>query len=148
MRTLALEGRIDQPLQLECLLHAIERAESSPDILSAFALDQLRHALCSRPAGYSAGARPRLAGVTADDLAYVWRILRWRVDAGRLFVSTLEATSLRLIQEGVRDRDNHPGWDEVMAFVSGDEHAFGNLRSRPWLVSPAEDIVRDERVVA
>jgi hypothetical protein len=146
MRALAFDGRIEQPLQLECLLHALERAESCPDILSAFALDQLRHALGGRAAGAGTLARQRLAGITADDIAYVWRILRWRVDAGRLFVSMLEAASLRMIHDVVQDRDNHPGWDEVMAFVTGDERSIGNLRTRPWLISPPDDAAWDERV--
>ncbi|AYD01333.1 hypothetical protein [Neorhizobium sp. NCHU2750] len=145
MRALALDGRIVEPAQLECLLHAMERAESCPDILSAFALDQLRHALCGRPAGGCSVTSLRLAGITADDLAYVWRILRKRVSSGRLLVSALEASSLRMIQDIVQDRDNHPGWDDVMAFVSGEERA-GSLRNRPWLMTTEGATGWNERV--
>lgn len=135
MRALAFDGKIEQPLLLECLLHAIERAETCPDILSAFALDQLRHSLCGRAASACSATRQRLAGITADDLAYVWRILRLRVDTGILTVSTLEAASLRMIHGVVQDRDNHRGWTEIMGFVTGDYAPATHLRSSPWLIN-------------
>ena len=146
IRALALEGRVEHPLQLETLLHAIERADGCPDILSAFALDQLRHRLRDLPgAAYGVPVR-RHAGITADDLAYLWRILRLRIDGGRLFISALEASSLAMIDDVVRDRDNNPGWQEVLDYVAGQERRVDSLRSHPWLLTGNSTATRDERV--
>lgn len=146
IRAMALDGHIEHPMQLETLLHAIERADSCPDILSAFALDQLRHRLLASPETSYGVQATRHAGITADDLAYIWRILRRRIDGGRLFISALEASSIAMINDVVRQRDNHPGWHEVMEHASGQERHVGNLRSHPWLQT--EDYVGgwDERV--
>lgn len=146
IRALALEGRIEHPLQLETLLHAIERAESCPDILSAFALDQLRHKLLAPPELSYGVPAPRHAGITADDMAYVWRLLRCRVDGGRLFISALEASSLAMIDDVIRHRDNHPGWQEVMDYVAGEERHIESLRSHPWLLTDDDIATWNERV--
>ncbi len=146
IRALALDGRVENPLQLETLLHAIERAESCPDILPAFALDQLRHMLLT-PAETSYGVPARRhAGITADDMTYIWRLLRCRINGGRLFISALEATSLAMIDDVVRHRDNHPGWQEVMDHVAGEERHFDSLRSHPWLQTEDHAGAWDERV--
>ncbi len=146
IRALALDGRVENPLQLETLLHAIERAESCPDILSAFALDQLRHRLLA-PSQASYGVpSPRHAGITADDMTYVWRLLRCRIDGGRLFISALEASSLAMIDDVVRHRDNHPGWQEVLDYVANEERHIDSLRSHPWLRSSEPAEAWDERV--
>lgn len=146
IRALALDGRVEHLLQLETLLHAIERADSCPDILLAFALDQLRHRLMD-PLETSYGIpAPRHAGITADDMAYIWRLLRCRIDGGRLFISALEASSLTMIDDVVRHRDNHPGWQEVMDYVAGEERHVDSLRSRPWLLTGNSAVTWDERV--
>ncbi|WP_313601123.1 hypothetical protein [Rhizobium sp.] len=144
IRALALDGHVENPLQLETLLHAIERADSCPDILSAFALDQLRYRLL-RPTASSYGAT-RHAGITADDMAYIWRLLRCRIDGGHLFISSLEASSLAMIEDVVRHRDNHPGWQEVMDYAAGEEQHVDSLRSHPWLQTEGNGGAWDERV--
>lgn len=144
IRALALDGQVENPLQLETLLHAIERADSCPDILSAFALDQLRHRLLA-PVETSYGT-PRHAGITADDMTYIWRLLRCRIDGGRLSISALEASSIAMIDDVVRHRDNHPGWREVMDHVAGEERHMDSLRSHPWLLTDDNVETWDERV--
>lgn len=144
IRALALDVHVENPLQLETLLHAIERADSCPDILSAFALDQLRHRLLA-PAETSYGV-PRYAGITADDMAYIWRLLRCRIDSGHLSISALEASSLAMIDDVVRHRDNHPGWQEVMDHAASEERHVSDLRSHPWLQTEDNAGAWDERV--
>lgn len=144
IRALALDGHVGNPLQLETLLHAIERADSCPDILSAFALDQLRHRLLA-PAETTYGCA-RHAGITVDDMAYIWRLLRCRIDGGHLCISALEASSLAMIDDVVRHRDNHPGWQEVMEHAAGEERRVASLRSHPWLQTRDDVEARGERV--
>jgi hypothetical protein len=132
MQTLGLDGAVDDPLHLEFLLHAIERAGSCPDILSVFALDQLRFAFCEKPAGAYGNSRRRQDGIAAKDVAYIWRILRNAVDGGKLMISPLEASILQMIDSLVADRDNHAGWAEIMEHVAGRRGGSG-FRRRPWL---------------
>jgi hypothetical protein len=132
IQTLALDGAIEDPLHLEFLLHAMERAGSCPEMLSAFALDQLRLALCDVPASAYRDARPYRDGIAGHDITYVWRILRSAVDGGRLLLSPLEASILQMINGLVEGRDNHPGWIEVMEHVTGGRGST-SLRRRPWL---------------
>jgi hypothetical protein len=143
IRNLAFDGVIEHSLRLEFLLHAIERADYCPDILSAFALDQLRLA-CSRvPAGAYYADRPGRAGITAGDLDYVWRILRSAVDRGRLLPPPFTASILRAIDDLVRLHDNHPGWAEIIGHMQDGERSVESLRTRPWLMTadPTDDDV-------
>ncbi|SFB37315.1 hypothetical protein SAMN03159496_03206 [Rhizobium sp. NFR07] len=146
IQTLAVDGAVDDPLHLEFLLHAIERAGSCPEILSAFALDQLRLAFCDEPCGAYRMGRPHRNGIAAYDIAYVWRILRNAVDGGRLFLSPLEASILNMINGLVEDRDNHPGWADIMEHVSGGRGA-DSLRRRPWLRTPDMLLSRHPQLV-
>jgi hypothetical protein len=132
IQTLGFDGAVDDPLHLELLLHAIERAGACPDILSAFALDQLRLAFCEQPTGAYRVSRPRRDGIAASDIAYVWRILRNAVDGGRLMLSPLEASILQMTNSIVEGRDNHAGWAEIMEHVAGRRGGSG-FRRRPWL---------------
>lgn len=143
MQALGLDGVVDNALNLEFLLHAMERADSCPDILSAFALDQLRLAVCDEPMGAYHSGRVSRDAISAKDIAYVWRILRSAVESGRLLLTPLEASILHVIQCFVEERDNHPGWDEVMEHVTGAERSADRLRSRPWLMM--SDVMAENR---
>lgn len=133
-RMLGVDGVIEHPLHLEVLLHAMERASDHAPLLSVFALDQLRHALSTNPAGAHARARPAAHGITDQDLAFVWRIFRQSVDNGRLFLSPQEASTLYMIDNLVRHRQNHPAWTDVMQHASGQDRPLITLRNSPWLV--------------
>jgi hypothetical protein len=143
IRNLGVDGVIEHGLRLELLLHAIERAGRCPDLLSAFALDQLRLACSRAPAGAYYAERPGRAGITDHDLDYVWRILRSAVDRGRLLPPPFTASILRAIDDLVRLHDNHAGWAEIIGHMQNGERSVESLRTRPWLMTadPTEDEV-------
>ncbi|MDR6818643.1 hypothetical protein J2X76_003820 [Neorhizobium sp. 2083] len=144
MRTIAADGAVHSALELELLLHAMEVASEVPESLSAFALDQVRLALEPDPRGAYHAARPASAGITAFDLAYIWRVLRGAMERGRLMLSPLEALVLREIDE-LADRDaHHPAWREMIAAVVTYERPREVLRSGPWLVTDAGHRLTEE----
>lgn len=135
MRTIAADGAVRSALELELLLHAMEVASEVPESLSAFALDQIRLALEPGPRGAYHAARPPAPGITAFDLAYIWRVLRGAMERGRLMLSPLEAMVLREIDELADPAAHHPAWREMIAAVVTYERPREVLRAGPWLVT-------------
>jgi hypothetical protein len=132
MDTLASDGVVPTPLELELLLHAMEVAADVPDRLSAFALDQVRSALLAGSHGGYAVSRPPADAVTLYDLAYIWRVLRRAVHHGRLVASRRESDVLVEIDMLASPFHNHPGWSELMAQVAAQKHPYdasASLRS-------------------
>jgi hypothetical protein len=142
MQGISVDGVVHSPLELELLLHVMEVAADVPESLSAFALDQLRQALVSQVGAY-ATIRPASHGVSASDLAYVWRILRGALNRGRLILSPAEVVILKAIDDAARSSDHHPAWREMMALVVTLDRPRETLRSDRWLavdnLPPLED---------
>jgi hypothetical protein len=110
MTMIAPDGVIRDEDELELLLHALELADNVAHTLPALALDQLRLALEGGEGAYAAQRRVKRSGISGDDLDYVYRIVRGRLERGRLGVTLREAAALRRIDTSVRGRMNHPGW--------------------------------------
>lgn len=133
IRTIADEGVVYSPLGLDFLLHAMEIASEVPESLSAFALDQLRLAICVSPRGAYHLRRSGADGVTVEDLAFVWRILRGALERGRLMLSPLETLVLRSIDDCVDTSNHHPAWREMMAAIVTLDRPKETLRASPWI---------------
>ena len=133
MRTIATDGAIHSELELELLLHVMEVASEVPESLSAFALDQLRLAMTHDARGAYHKSRPAAEGITAHDLAYIWRVLRGALERGRLMLSPIEAQVLREIDSLAVPSAHHPAWCEMMAAVMMLERPRETLRTKRWL---------------
>ena len=133
IRTISVDGIIDDPMHLELLVHAMERASTYPEPLSLLALDQLRHAFADTPAGAHHARRPRHAGITEFDLAFIWQVLRPCVQNGKLLLTAAEAAVLQLVDRRVTRSGNHPGWNEVMQHEIVQRPAT-SLRPMPWMM--------------
>lgn len=120
---IAPDGVVRDGDELELLLHVMELCRCCPDCLPALALDQLRLALDGGEAAYAAGRSGKRAGIGAEDLDYVYRIVRDRLDRGRLSLTQREADALLRIERMVRDRVNHPGWRRLIDSVTVIENA-------------------------
>ncbi|WP_137156048.1 hypothetical protein [Rhizobium sp. FKL33] len=118
MAMIAPEGVIADDDELELLLHVMELSRGCPDCLPALALDQLRLALDCGEGAYAGQRSSKRAGLSIEDLDYVYRIVRDRLDRGRLSVTLREAEALRRIDTVVRDRINHPGWRSLIGSVT------------------------------
>lgn len=144
VETLALDGVVRTPLELELLLHAMELAADVPDRLSAFALDQVRKTLAADGYGGYAENRPAAEGVTAHDLTYIWRVMRRGVDRGRLLLSPLEARVLKEIDLLASPSHNHPGWNDLIAEVLTLERSPTAPHSPSWLVWEEDELSEED----
>lgn len=133
IRALGQNGIVGNALQLEFILNAMWHAESCPNMLRAFALQQLRHPLSGGTGGGYHRHPDAPSGMANEDIAYLWRIIGPLVSDGRLQLSTLETSILHGIEDLVSDRDNHSSWQEIMDGVRRHDDARSSLRSKPWL---------------
>nr|CAD6415673.1 hypothetical protein REQ54_01472 [Rhizobium sp. Q54] len=114
---LADAGAIRTSAGLDILLHVLDVATSVPNFLSTTALNQLRLALLPEPRGAYAGRRSGAAGITKQDLAFLWRVLRSAVDRGHLNLSRAERLILKEIDRLGAPAEHHPGWREMMSLT-------------------------------
>ncbi|WP_162894737.1 hypothetical protein [Rhizobium terrae] len=147
IRSISIDGVVHSALELELLLHVMEVAAEVPESLSAFALDQIRLALEPHAIGAYHAARPAAPGVTAYDLAHVWRVLRGALDRGRLMLSPLEARVLKEIDECAPRSEHHPAWRDMMSAVVTFDRPKEVLRTDRWLVTDDRQVL-DEEVAA
>jgi hypothetical protein len=129
---LSRNGKIETPAELELLLHVMEMAAGVPDALSAFALDQLRIALETGAGAYAATRNAKRSGIAADDIEFIFRILRDSLSAGRMMLSKREVAALDRIGALVHGRANHPAWKAlVQSVVIRVPQSHGS--ANPWL---------------
>lgn len=136
---IAPDGVVRDADELELLLHVMELSTVCPDALPALALDQLRLALTTGEGAFASQRSCKRAGLSLDDLGYVYRIVRGKLDRGRLSLTLREAEALRRIDAVVRDEINHPGWrvliDSIVAIAKKTDATSGWFggAATPWL---------------
>jgi hypothetical protein len=140
---IAEDGIVATPAELEIVLHAMEMACAVPDLLSALALDQLRLALESGDGAYAAQRRTRRTGIAAEDIEFVYRILRGSLYDGKMLLSGREVAVLDRIDALVGDTFNHPAWHDLISSISV-RTVEGQASARPWLRMQIDDIVLDD----
>lgn len=139
----SVDGVIATSAELELVLHAMEMACAVPDILSAFALDQLRLALVKNRGAYAAERGIKRSGVAAEDIEFIYRILRGSLFAGKMVLSKAEVSMLDRIDAVVTGKVNDPSWKVLMRSLSV-RTPEGHATATPWLQMQAEDAALDE----
>lgn len=122
-RVLSNDGIIEGELELAAVLHMMDIARHVPPSLRTLMLDQLSIALAAGRGAY-ARSRSRRAGIGADDIAYVHRILRDRLDPSTSLLSSAEIAILETIDRETAVHARHPDWEALIETVLP-------LRSRP-----------------
>ncbi|MFN7101365.1 MAG: hypothetical protein ACK4N1_01970 [Pseudorhizobium sp.] len=110
-------GAVRVSAGLEILLHVLEVARAVPAFLSAATLNQLRLAMLPEPRGAYADRRAKGRGVSRDDLAFVWRVLRSGIDRGAGDLSRAERRILNEIHLLADPKDHHQGWRELITLA-------------------------------
>ena len=123
------DGRVRRDSELEAVVHILEQATSSPQVLSLFALNQAK-------AKVLAGGRP----LEREDVDLLRRIVFAAAGAGSLAVTRAEAEVLFDINDEVRGRDNDPAWTDFYA------KAIGNavMAASGYIPPSREDALRQE----
>ena len=142
------DGVIEGSLELEAALHITDVARHVPPSLKMLMLDQLRIALAEGRGAY-AERRAFRAGIGADDVAYVQRILRGRLGQGAPLLSPAKLAILEAIDRegssGARDAD----WQNFIetVFPHCKPARAGPEPVRRWLQVP-DSFFLDEEMVA
>ena len=131
IRILSRGGVIHSAMELEVLLSVIDASASVPPTLSAFALDQLRHALSDGIGAYRSLRAMDRQGITRHDLEFVHHVLRKAALAGDRALSQIEVNTLDCIDQAVQAGVNHPGWAELRKAVKRRQDEAG--RNARWL---------------
>ena len=98
--------------ELEALVTVLEKAKSSPDQLSAFALDQVRQAVVEGDGPLAKGVlTPGCVGAAEADL--IRRVLYAFGGQGNIAVTRAEAEILFDINDATAQADNDPVWTDL-----------------------------------
>lgn len=146
IRVVSTDGVINSALELELVLHVMEMAAFVPDELRAFALDQLRLALCESIGGYKLSRATDRAGITRQDVDFVMRVLRGVSDGGVISLSRVTYDVMMRLAEATDPAANHPRWAQILQAVRLVEFAHAPRRSR-WL-RIVEDTAETKHAVA
>ena len=146
-RMFATGGVVSSGLELELLLHVMEVAAHVPDSLTAFALDQLRLALCHNVGAYHEARSCGQTGVSIADLAFIHRILRSAFQRGHLVLSPLARDVLIDIDRIAQGQANHSGWHDLMATIRLRDTQSQAPQSRRWL-QVADELLLDSDLAA
>lgn len=115
IRTISSNGFVDTQTELEVLLRAMDKADSMPASLSAFALAQVKHAVLDGEGPLAQGRRCIKGVVTADDVMMLRRVLYAYSGDGALSISRDEAEVLFDINDATFDADNDPSWSDLFS---------------------------------
>ncbi len=109
---IAKDGVVTTASELELLVTVLEKATSSPDQLSAFALDQVKHAVVDGDGPLAKGVlTPGRVGAAEADL--IRRVLYAFGGDGNIAVTRAEAEVLFDINDATAKVDNDPAWADL-----------------------------------
>jgi hypothetical protein len=137
------DGVVETAAELELVLHAMEMSAFVPEVLSAFALDQLRIALERKMGAYAEQRNAKRLGIGAGDIEFIHRILRGALVAGKMILGRREIAVLDCIDTAVRGRVNHPAWSALIGSIS-ERTPEGHATATPWLQMLVEDSALSE----
>jgi hypothetical protein len=107
------DGMVKSASELEVLVKCLEAATSAPSKLSAYALQQVRHAVLEGEGPLVRGQRLDKMRVNAADVAMLRRILYAFGSAGNAAITRAEADVLFEINEKTAGLDNDADWPDL-----------------------------------
>ena len=117
IRAISRDGAVDTAVEMELLVSVLEKARSSPERLSAYALEQVALAVIDGD-GPLAGAADRRRGVVdKGEVDLLRRVLYAFGGDGNIAITRAEAETLFRINDGTSEELNHPSWNELFVKV-------------------------------
>lgn len=110
-------GRVDSLTELELLVRVLEKAQSTPDSLRTFVLDQLERAVLTGEGPTRDGGTLAAGRITSAECALIRRTIFAAGSDRPAAVSRREAEMLFRIKDATLDADNAPEWERL--FVQG-----------------------------
>lgn len=145
MLALSRNGIIEDLLEFEILIHAIELSIDAHEALNAFALDQIRIAILGEERAALQRTRPPLCAVTRHDLPLIWRILRPAVFQGRLLLSPIETDALKAIDALAPPEAHDRAWNSLIRNVVTLERPSGLAEAERRLNAVGAQDDQDDR---
>jgi hypothetical protein len=113
VRTVSRDGMVDSRTELELLVHVLEEAKSSPDQLSAYALEQVAHAVIDGKGPMMHGGSLVPGHIAKAEVDLLRRILYAYGGDGNIAISKAEAEVLFRINDRTAAADNDPSWNDL-----------------------------------
>ena len=144
------DGVVKADSELELLVKVLESADSAPDSLCVYALEQVREAVLTGEGPLACGGALEPGRINAAETALVRRVMYAAAGQGNIAITRREAEVLFDINDAARGHDNDPAWRDLFAkaiaaavmTVSGytplprEEEA----RREAWLSTPSEGV--------
>ena len=113
VRTISRDGMVDSRTELELLVHVLEEAKSSPSQLSAYALEQVAHAVIDGKGPLMLGGALVPGLVARAEVDLLRRILYAYGGDGNIAITKAEAEILFRINDRTAAAENDPSWNEL-----------------------------------
>ncbi|MEW6633655.1 MAG: hypothetical protein AB1440_22520 [Pseudomonadota bacterium] len=113
VRAISRDGMVDSRTELELLVHVLEEAKSSPSQLSAYALEQVAHAVIDGKGPLMRGGGLAPGKVTRAEVDLLRRILYAYGGDGNIAITKAEAEILFRINDQTEAADNDPSWNDL-----------------------------------
>jgi len=113
VRTVSRDGMVDSRTELELLVHVLEEAKSSPGQLSAYALEQVAHAVVDGKGPLMQGGSLVPGHIAKAEVDLLRRILYAYGGDGNIAISKVEAEVLFRINDRTAATDNDPSWNDL-----------------------------------
>lgn len=112
-------GQIETSTELALVLHVLDRARWTPPSLSAFALDQIRHAIETGKGPLRAGRKVPTGTIVASEVALAGRILCAFGRETTVPVTRREADALLAIHRSIEADGASPAWTGMLVRIIG-----------------------------
>ena len=113
IRTISRDGMVDSRTELELLVHVLEEAKSSPGKLSAYALEQVAHAVIDGKGPLMLGGELVPGLIAKAEVDLLRRILHAYGGDGTIAVTKAEAEILFRINDRTASASNDPSWNDL-----------------------------------
>jgi hypothetical protein len=113
MQRIGRDGMVKTTTELELLVKVLEKAQSSPERLSAFALAQVKRAVVEGEGPLAGGGSLEPGRVGKDEAQLVRRILYAFGGEGNVAISRAEAEVLFDINDATATAENDPEWSDL-----------------------------------
>ena len=115
IRAISQDGIVDKAGEFEILMRCMEKADSMPAALSAFALRQIQSAIVDGNGAMADNRNSARGVVSADDVKALRRVLYSYSSDGGLGVSRPEAEVLFDINDQTAESENDPAWTDLFS---------------------------------
>ncbi len=113
VRAISRDGVVDTETEMEALLRTLERARTSPDHLSAFALKQVAHAVLDGAGPLARGGELKPGVIGEAEVSVLRRTLYAFGGEGNIAITRAEAEVLFDLNDRSAEADNHPSWSDL-----------------------------------